>query len=409
MTRSKQKHRRQVLSEAHRERERDQGTIRELNQALDDGQDLRRLRQLAAVRGLVNSELRARLWVKLSGADVDAVPLGAYEAAAAGAHRDSTTVDCDVARSLWAFMPGASDEERAAKRAELARLLNAVVVHHGGDVHYYQGLHDVASVLLLVAGERAAFAILCRLTTGPLRDATRPTLDPVLELLGLMGPVLEAADPELAALSRDLGLPPYYALSWFITWFSHDVGGLAPAARLFDLFLAVHPLMPLYVGAVAMRSQRAALLEAGRGEGGMPGLHTALNNLDVVRAMSADALACAAVTLFQEARPEALLARRALRMEMAVAPRAFRDRAGGGAWRVPEPSRRAPVGRAGGKPPQGGLLQQSLAKLLLPGAREAPPSAVFLSLGLYTAVAAAAWIVMRLQLEAGGAGTLPWG
>jgi hypothetical protein len=54
-----------------------------------------------------------------------------------------------------------------------------------------QGLHDVASVLLLVAGERAAFAILCRLTTGALRDATRPTLDPVLELLGLMEPVMQ--------------------------------------------------------------------------------------------------------------------------------------------------------------------------------------------------------------------------
>jgi hypothetical protein len=251
-------------------------------------QDLRRLRQLAAVRGLVNAPLRARLWATLSGADLSVVDGDAYSAAAAGRHRDSGTVDCDVARSLWAFMPRADDEERTTTRAALARLLNAVVVHHGGDVHYYQvggeievgergggeggrggggggrprrqcracfqsgiehrgrgrctaavtggvvpgmretaaqarvagclcggaapskagvaspfsrptpllarhpqGLHDVASVLLLIAGERAAFSILCRLATGALRDATRPTLDPVLELLGLMGPVLE--------------------------------------------------------------------------------------------------------------------------------------------------------------------------------------------------------------------------
>lgn len=55
-------------------------------------------------------------------------------------------------------------------------------------------MHDVASVLLLVVGELPAYATLTRVAAGPLRDATRPTLDPVLELLGLMGPILEASD-----------------------------------------------------------------------------------------------------------------------------------------------------------------------------------------------------------------------
>lgn len=92
-----------------------------------------------------------------------------------------------------------------------------------GSVHYYQGLHDVASVLLLVAGEPAAFDMLCSLSTGHLRDATRSTLDPVIELLGLMGPIVAAADEELASYLSKQGLPPFYALSWFITWFSHDL------------------------------------------------------------------------------------------------------------------------------------------------------------------------------------------
>lgn len=92
-----------------------------------------------------------------------------------------------------------------------------------GNVHYYQGLHDVASVLLLVAGEPAAFDMLCQLSTGHLRDATRSSLDPVIELLGLMGPIVAAADEELANFLSKQGLPPFYALSWFITWFSHDL------------------------------------------------------------------------------------------------------------------------------------------------------------------------------------------
>lgn len=95
--------------------------------------------------------------------------------------------------------------------------------HHTGTVHYYQGLHDVASVLLLVAGEPAAFGMLCRLSTGHLRDATRASLDPVIELLGLMAPIVAAADAELAEFLARQGLPPFYALSWFLTWFSHDL------------------------------------------------------------------------------------------------------------------------------------------------------------------------------------------
>jgi hypothetical protein len=92
-----------------------------------------------------------------------------------------------------------------------------------GNVHYYQGLHDVASVLLLVAGEPCAFDMLCRLTSGHLRDATRASLDPVIELLHLMGPIVSAADEELGSFLGKQGLPPFYALSWFITWFSHDL------------------------------------------------------------------------------------------------------------------------------------------------------------------------------------------
>lgn len=81
----------------------------------------------------------------------------------------------------------------------------------------------MASVLLLVAGEPAAFDMLCQLSTGHLRDATRSSLDPVIELLGLMGPIVAAADEELANYLSKQGLPPFYALSWLITWFSHDL------------------------------------------------------------------------------------------------------------------------------------------------------------------------------------------
>ena len=38
-----------------------------------------------------------------------------------------------------------------------------------------------------------------------------------------------------------------------MTWFAHDVPSLGQIARLFDLFLSSHPLLPLYVAAVAIK------------------------------------------------------------------------------------------------------------------------------------------------------------
>ena len=57
--------------------------------------------------------------------------------------------------------------------------------------------------------------------------------------------------------------------------------------RLFDLFLATHPLMPLYVGAAAMHSQRQQLLAAEE----MPMLHSKLVNLSITKMATADELA----------------------------------------------------------------------------------------------------------------------
>lgn len=42
---------------------------------------------------------------------------------------------------------------------------------------------------------------------------------------------------------------PYFALPWILTWFSHSLGDLDVVARIFDVLLVSHPLMPLYLAA----------------------------------------------------------------------------------------------------------------------------------------------------------------
>lgn len=61
------------------------------------------------------------------------------------------------------------------------------------------------------------------------------------------------ADEEVHDRLAAAEVPPFFALGWFITWFAHSVDNLAHISRLFDLFMAAHPLMPLYVTAVVIK------------------------------------------------------------------------------------------------------------------------------------------------------------
>ncbi len=41
----------------------------------------------------------------------------------------------------------------------------------------------------------------------------------------------------------------YFSLSWLITWYSHVIQSANDIARLTDVFLASHPLFPVYIAA----------------------------------------------------------------------------------------------------------------------------------------------------------------
>ena len=80
----------------------------------------------------------------------------------------------------------------------------------------------------------------------------RPSLDAVLELLALLLPVLREVDRPLHDHIHATGVPPFFSLSWYITWFAHNLVQLGDAARLFDLFLGSHPIMPIYAAAAIL-------------------------------------------------------------------------------------------------------------------------------------------------------------
>ena len=68
---------------------------------------------------------------------------------------------------------GWTDAQREDKRKDLRFVLDATVCGQDGSVFYYQGLHDIASVLLLVMGDKPAYQTLTHLSLCQLRDCTR--------------------------------------------------------------------------------------------------------------------------------------------------------------------------------------------------------------------------------------------
>ena len=46
---------------------------------------------------------------------------------------------------------------------------------------------------------------------------------------------------------------PFFATSWMITWFAHDVATVAEAARVFDVLLCSHPVYCLYLSAAVSK------------------------------------------------------------------------------------------------------------------------------------------------------------
>jgi hypothetical protein len=79
-----------------------------------------------------------------------------------------------------------------------------------------------------------------------------PFPDASLDLMRhrLLKRILKAADPTLSAFSSQISpVPtlPFFALSWILCLFSHDIDTLEPIQRMFDFLLARNPISAIYL------------------------------------------------------------------------------------------------------------------------------------------------------------------
>ncbi|XP_051763312.1 TBC1 domain family member 20 [Ctenopharyngodon idella] len=233
----------------------------EITQALNmTPVDVAALRRMAISEGgLLTDEIRRQVWPRLLNVSVENIP-EELETVDRDNNKDFNQVLLDVQRSLRRFPPGMPDEQREGLQEELIDIILRVLVKNP-QLHYYQGYHDIVVTFLLVLGERLATALVEKLSTHHLRDFMDPTMDNTKHILNYLMPIIERVNPEVYDFMQQAEVGTIFALSWLITWFGHVLSDFRHVVRLYDFFLACHPLMPIYFAAVIVLHREEEVLD----------------------------------------------------------------------------------------------------------------------------------------------------
>ncbi|RDX51704.1 hypothetical protein OH76DRAFT_1435124 [Lentinus brumalis] len=194
-------------------------------------------------------------------------------------HADERQIGMDTDRSFVLY-----PVEGVSSREKLQTALNRLIVsvfRRRPRLHYFQGYHDIVSVIFLTLPKELHLPVTEKLSLHRVRDSMGANLDPVVGLLRVLKKLLHLADENFAATIDSTAPLPYFALSNLLTLFSHDVPTLPLIQHIFDYLLTRPPIAVVYLAAaltLARREEVRVLEEEGE-EGMMHSLLTALPTL----------------------------------------------------------------------------------------------------------------------------------
>lgn len=73
--------------------------------------------------------------------------------------------------------------------------------------------------------------------------------------------ILKKFDKQLASKLAEIEMPPYFFVSWFLSWFSHDFTSFSRASQVFDALVILPPSAVGYFSAVLIHAARDQVLE----------------------------------------------------------------------------------------------------------------------------------------------------
>ncbi|KAG5264993.1 hypothetical protein AALO_G00260280 [Alosa alosa] len=292
----------------------------DIHQALNsDPVDIETLRKAAVSEGgLLTDDIRRKVWPKLLNVNVYNLPTKPGRDVREN-HKDYNQVLLDVRRSMRRFPRGMRVAEREVLQEQLIDII-LDVLRKNPQLHYYQGYHDIVVTFLLVVGERMAIALVETLSNHHLRDFMDPTMDSTKHILNYLMPILEQVDRELHDFMLQAEVGTIFALSWLITWYGHVLSDFRQVLRLYDFFLASHPLMAIYFAAVIVLHREK---EVKNSECDMAMVHHLLSNIP--QNLPYEELIDHAQSLFTRYPPSQLAKRAALQSRKSIAISTFQD------------------------------------------------------------------------------------
>ncbi|XP_029549521.1 TBC1 domain family member 20 isoform X1 [Salmo trutta] len=294
--------------------------VAEISQALNvTPVDVAALRRMAISEGgLLTDEIRCKVWPRLLNVPTDTLPEKPEEIEREN-NKDYNQVLLDVQRSLKRFPPGMPDKQRQGLQEELIDIILRVLGRNT-QLHYYQGYHDIVVTFLLVLDERLATALVEKLSTHHLRDFMDPTMDNTKHILNYLMPIIERINPEVHDFMQQAEVGTIFALSWLITWFGHVLSDFRHVVRLYDFFLACHPLMPIYFAAVIVLYREDEVLDC---ECDMASVHHLLSQIP--QDLPYETLISRAGDLFVQFPPSELAREAAQQYSQQTAASTFKD------------------------------------------------------------------------------------
>jgi len=199
--------------------------------------------------GVINDENRVAIWSALLGVK------SRYDPTKGTDSPDHAI----IARDMRSAIAQRFDEpEREASVEKLEAILNTLF-RENPDMRYYQGLHEIGAVLLLISRDDSlAYAWLHSLSRTHLCECR------LHELNELVMRLLDRVDAQLAAFLIRSKIPLTFSLRWIVCWFARDIDDAFPLqqiARLFDYFIASGgPLAVVYVAVALLVSHKQEIM-----------------------------------------------------------------------------------------------------------------------------------------------------
>lgn len=101
--------------------------------------------------------------------------------------------------------------------------------------------------MLVFQDDHLAFAAAERVAQSFMPDFMQENFDVICKFMKIMLVIIKIEDRQLHKHFVAARMEPFFATSWLLTWFSHDIKKMDIVARIFDVLLCSPPIYSFYL------------------------------------------------------------------------------------------------------------------------------------------------------------------